>query len=94
MVAGNKNTVVIGEETAGGYYGHNGHIPMEYKLPKSKLGIRFFVVNLEQDVPKKENQIYNRGIIPDYNITQTYEEYLQQKDTQMEFVLDLISKPK
>ena len=92
MVASNKNTVVIGEETTGGYYGHNGHIPMEYKLPKSKLGIRFFAVNLEQDVPKKENQIYNRGIIPDYNLTQTFEGYLHQKDSQMEFVLELIEK--
>lgn len=25
MVAGNENTFTIGEETMGGYYGHNGH---------------------------------------------------------------------
>lgn len=92
MVAGNNNTIVIGEETMGGYYGHNGHIDLDYILPKSKLEIGFFVVNLEQDVPKKENQTYNRGIIPDYNVTQTYEDYLQQKDSQMNFVLNLIKK--
>lgn len=92
MVAGNENTVVIGEETMGGYYGHNGHNDLEYVLPKSKLEISFSVVNLEQDVPKKENQIYNRGIIPDYNVTQTYEEYLQQKDSQINYVLNLIKR--
>jgi len=43
-------------------------------------------------VPKKENQIYNRGIIPDYNITQTFEDYMNQKDTQIDFVFDLIKK--
>lgn len=92
MVAGNENTVVIGEETMGGYYGHNGHTPLGYILPKSKIEIFFSVVNLEQDVPEKSNQVYNRGVIPDYNVTQTYEDYLNHKDTQMNFVLDLIKK--
>lgn len=53
MVAGNKNTVVIGDETMGGYYGHNGHTPLGYILPNSKIETFFSVVNLEQDVPKK-----------------------------------------
>lgn len=92
MVAGNENTTIIGEETMGGYYGHNGHTPLEYKLPKSKIVIQFSVVNLEQDVPKKENQIEGRGIIPDYHIIQTYEDYLNQTDTQLNFVYDLIRK--
>ncbi|MGB3467581.1 MAG: S41 family peptidase [Cyclobacteriaceae bacterium] len=92
MVAGNKNTIVIGEETMGGYYGHNGHTPLGYILPKSKIATFFSVVNLEQDVPLKENQIYNRGIIPDYTVSQTYSDYLNQKDAQIDFVLDLIKK--
>ncbi|RXG25515.1 S41 family peptidase [Leeuwenhoekiella marinoflava] len=90
MVSGNENTRVIGEETMGGYYGHNGHTPLGYILPKSKIETFFSVVNLEQDVPKKGNQIYNRGIIPDYEVSQNYEDYINQKDTQMDFVLDLI----
>lgn len=90
MVAGNENTTVIGEETMGGYYGHNGHTPLGYILPKSKIETFFSVVNLEQDVPEKSNQFYNRGIIPDYDIFQSYEDYLNQEDTQMKFTLDLI----
>lgn len=91
MVAGNENTTVIGEETVGGYYGHNGHTPLEYKLPNSKIVTRFFIVNLEQDVPKKSNQYYNRGIIPDIEIIQTYEDFLNNNDTQLNYVKNLIN---
>lgn len=92
MLSGNENTITIGEETMGGYYGHNGHTPLEYKLPKSKVIIKFSVVNLEQDVPKKESQKYDRGIIPDYNVTQTFNDFLNNTDTQMNFTLELIKK--
>jgi len=92
MVAGNENTISIGEETMGGYYGHNGHAPFEYVLPKSKIVIEFSIDNIEQDVPKKSNQIYNRGIIPDYNIPQTFADFLNNKDTPMNFALELIKK--
>lgn len=92
MVAGNENTITIGEETMGGYYGHNGHIPLDYKLPKSKIELSFSVVNLEQNVPRKSNQVYERGIIPDYEVSQTYEDFLNNKDTQMAYTLELIKK--
>lgn len=92
MVAGNENTTIVGEETMGGYYGHNGHSSLEYKLPKSKIVTQFSVVNLEQDVPKKESQIENRGIIPDYYVVQTYQDFLTQTDTQLNFVYDLIKQ--
>ena len=92
MVAGNANTITIGEETMGGYYGHNGHTSIDYKLPKSKIEFSFSVVNLEQDVPKKENQAYNRGIMPDHIVHQSFKDYLAQKDTQLNFTLELIKK--
>ena len=92
MVAGNENTTTVGEETMGGYYGHNGHSSLEYKLPKSKIVTQFSVVNLEQDVPKKESQMENRGIIPDYEVVQTYQDFLTQTDTQLNFVYDLIKQ--
>jgi hypothetical protein len=42
--------------------------------------------------PKKENQKYGRGIIPDYEITQTFDDYINNTDTQLNFTMDLISK--
>ena len=94
MVAGNDNTVTIGEETLGGYYGHNGHTPLTYKLPKSKILTRFSIDNIEQDVLVKSNQIYGRGVIPDYEVSQSYVDFLNHEDSQMKFVLELISKGK
>lgn len=85
-----ENSITIGEEAMGGYYGHNGHSPLGYILLKSHLGIFFSVVNLEQDVIKMENQIYDRGIIPDLTIPQSYENFLKQEDTQMKETLKLI----
>lgn len=90
MVAGNKNSITIGEEAMGGYYGHNGHSSLGYILPNSGLGTFFSVVNLEQDVPERENQQYNRGIIPDIRISQTYEDFIDQEDTQMNETLKMI----
>jgi hypothetical protein len=90
LVAGNENTIVIGEETLGGYYGHNGHTPLEYVLPKSKFGVRFFMDNIEQDVPFKPNQLFGRGIMPDHEVSQSLEDFLQHADTQMNFTLELI----
>jgi hypothetical protein len=90
MVAGNKNTITIGQETMGGYYGHNGHTPLGYVLPQSKIVIDFSMDNIEQDVPIKSNQFYDRGIIPEYDISQTLEDFLNNEDTQMNFTLELI----
>lgn len=94
LLASNKNTITIGEETQGGYYGHNGHTPMPYILPNSKIITTFSIVNLEQYSIKKENQPISRGVMPDYEVMQTYEDYLNHTDTQMNFTLDLIKKNK
>lgn len=92
MVAGNENSIVIGEETVGGYYGHNGHASLGYILPNSKIETFFSVVNLQQDVPEKSNQFHNRGVMPDFSVSQTYEDFLKHEDTQMKYALDLIEK--
>ena len=94
MLAGTKNTTTIGEETMGGYYGHNGHTPLSYKLPKSKIVTQFSIVNLEQDVVQKSNQIRGRGIIPDYNVSQTFSDFMEHKDTQLNTTLAMIKENK
>ncbi|AWK04963.1 peptidase S41 [Flavobacterium crocinum] len=90
LVAGNTKAIVIGEETMGGYFGHNGHTPIEYELPNTKIKTQFSIVSLDQDVPEKSNQIFGRGIIPDHAVKQTFEDFMQNKDTQLEYTLKLI----
>ncbi len=90
MVRGNTNAITVGQETEGGYYGHNGHQPMGYNLPNTKILTGYSIVNLEQDVPVLEKQPFGRGIMPDYAEEQTYDDFINNRDTQMEFVLKLI----
>lgn len=89
-VSSNTDAILIGEETMGGYYGHNGAFPVEYKLPRTKFSTVFSVANLTQDVMEKESQPFGRGVMPDYKIEQTFEDFMENKDTQMEFVLNMI----
>ena len=92
MVAGNSNTTVIGKETQGGYYGHNGHIPIRYRLPKSKIKFMFSLVNLQQDVPVKSNQKPGMGIVPDFDVEQSFEDFLSNEDTALKYTIDLINR--
>ncbi|WP_166919434.1 S41 family peptidase [Flavobacterium poyangense] len=92
LIAGKTNAIIIGEETMGGYFGHNGHTPVEYELPNSKIKTQFSIVNLEQDVTKKPNQFFGRGVIPNYEVPQTFEDFMKNKDTQIDYTLNLINK--
>lgn len=94
MVAGNPNTITIGKETQGGYYGHNGHIPIRYRLPKSKIKFMFSIVNLQQDVPKKDNQLPGRGIMPDYEVEQSFEDFMKNRDATLDYTIKLIKEMK
>jgi hypothetical protein len=92
LVSGNTNAITVGEETMGGYFGHNGHTPVEYELPNTKIKTQFSIVNLDQDVPKKSNQIFGRGVIPDYEVEQSFDDFMKNIDTQFGYTLKLIDK--
>lgn len=92
LVKSDKIAAVIGEETLGGYYGHTGHIPVNYKLPNSKLILTFSIVDLEQDVKRLLDEKYGDGIKPDFEVVQTYQDFLNNKDTQLDFAIDWINK--
>lgn len=87
-----KNVTIIGVETVGGYYAHNGHSPLVYELPNSKIKTQFSIVKVEQDAPEKKDQPKGRGIIPDYEVWPSLDDFIRHRDTQMEFVLELIEK--
>ncbi len=85
-----KNVTIVGIETVGGYYGHNGHMSLIYELPHSKIKTKFSIVYVVQDAPVKADQPEGRGIIPDYTVWEGYNDFMENKDTQMAFVLKLI----
>ncbi len=92
MVKSDDGTMVIGQEALGGYYGHTGHIPVTYKLPKTGLLLTFSLVDLEQDVQKLPDQKYGDGVKPDYTVEQTIEEYLHSTDSVLEFTERMINR--
>lgn len=92
LVKSDENTIVIGEETLGGYYGHTGHIPMTYELPNSKLRLTFSIVDLEQDVKRLSDQQFGDGVKPDFKVVQSYEDFINNKDTQLNFAIEKIKK--
>ena len=92
MVKSDDETVVIGQEALGGYYGHTGHIPVTYTLPETGLLLTFSLVDLEQDVQKLPDQTTGAGVKPDYTIEQTMEEYLSNSDSVLEFTKKVITR--
>ncbi|HEY9260658.1 hypothetical protein, partial [Chitinophaga sp.] len=80
-----------GVETVGGYYGHNGHMAVIYELPHSKIKTKFSIVYVDQDAPVKLDQPVGRGIIPDHTVWPSFNDFMENRDTQMEYVLKLIA---
>ncbi len=92
LVRGYSAATIVGMETSGGYYGHNGHFPVEYVLPNSQITTRFSIVHVTQDAPVRADQPVGRGIIPDYSVPLSFEDFMKNEDSQMKFVLKLIEK--
>ena len=86
-----RNVTIVGVETVGGYYGHNGHMSLIYELPHSKIKTKFSIVYVDQDAPLKADQPIGRGIIPDHTVWPTFKDFLENRDTQMEYVRQLIA---
>ncbi len=85
-----EDVIIVGVETVGGYYVHNGHVPVVYELPNSKIKTQFSIVHVLQDAPLKKDQPKGRGIIPDFEVWPTLSDYFKQVDTQMEFIIKYI----
>lgn len=90
MVKSDRKAVVVGQETGGGYYGHTGHYNITYQLPETGLLLSFSVVNFEQDVRELPDQKQGQGIMPDHEVQQTIEGYLNHTDKALEYIKRLI----
>ena len=65
---------------------------MTYELPNSKFLLTFSVVDLKQDVKELPDEKFGDGVIPDYKIGQSYKDYMDNKDTQLNFAIEKIKK--
>jgi hypothetical protein len=81
---------IIGEETRGGAYMHNGFSNVVYKLPNSKIEFAFSVANVVHSFADKKD--YGKGVIPDYIKPSTMEDFKKNEDGQLNFILDSLIK--
>ena len=94
LIRSYTNATIIGEETLGGYYGHNGNFPKQYILPNSKIKTEFSIVFIEQDARQLSTQPFGHGIMPDFEVRQSFDDFMSNTDTQMNFVLQMIKNGK
>lgn len=89
IVKDQSNAVFIGEETGGCFYGQTSGSYIHQFLPITNVHIRIpllkFVTTFKCDkIP------FGRGVIPDYKVEQTFNEYINKIDAQMEYTFSLI----
>jgi len=79
--------IFIGEETGGTYEGNVSGYSEYIKLPNSKVEVKIPTVHFQINVSPK---IKGRGIMPDYDVPQTWEDYLVGKNTKKDFAIKTI----
>lgn len=89
LIKSYTNAVVIGKETVGGYYEHNGHLPLVYELPNTGIQTGFSIVHVIQDAQNLLDQHKGQGIIPHIEVHQTDQEFVDQTDVYLKKVLEL-----
>ncbi|WP_288437211.1 S41 family peptidase [uncultured Chryseobacterium sp.] len=89
LIKSYTNAIVIGKETVGGYYEHNGHLPLVYELPNTGIQTGFSIVHVIQDAQNLPDQKRGHGIIPHIKVQQTDQEFLDQTDVYLKTVSEL-----
>lgn len=86
---GQKDIVLVGEETGGGWHGNNGIMIPDIKLPHTRTTVRLPLFRLVQynHVPKN-----GTGIVPDWYIGTSYEALIKGDDYKMKELREYILK--
>ncbi|MBL7705791.1 MAG: hypothetical protein JNM21_09640 [Taibaiella sp.] len=87
LVKAYTNCITIGQETCGGYYEHNGHLPFIYQLPHTGIQTGFSIVYVNQDARPLDTQLKGSGIVPDIVIAPSLDEFLKQQDAAINYIL-------
>lgn len=79
---------IVGEETGGCYYGATGGNYLHLQLPNSGLQIRIPAIRIFTAVAEDfEHQPKGRGTLPDYMISPTITDIINQRDVQLQKAL-------
>ncbi len=81
---------IVGEETRGGAFMHNGFKNVVYQLPNSKIQFAFSIANVLHTLGDKKDM--GHGVIPDFEKPADSEDFKKNNDTQLNFILDSLIK--
>ena len=82
----------VGQETGGGYLGNTSGYGNELVLPHSKIKVSIpslqFVMNV------KPTLSFGRGVIPQYEVIPTFEEYINGENAPLKYILEQLENEK
>jgi len=86
-----KRAAFIGEESGGGYYGNSSGMMPAVVLPNTKITVRVPLVTYYMAVSGYKAAAH--GVVPDYPVNHTIDDFIAGRDKDMEFALQLARKP-
>jgi hypothetical protein len=88
VLSHNKKAIVIGQESGGGFQGNTSGMMPKAKIPTG-LQVTVPLQKYTNAVDLTKN--FGRGTIPDFEVTATFDNWVNKADAEMEFVLRLIN---
>jgi hypothetical protein len=79
----------VGEETGGTFEGNTSNGEILLNLPNSKIRIVIPLFQIQNAV--SQTPVKGRGIIPEFKVNYTIEDYLRIKDLEIEIAMTLIN---
>ena len=86
MMKDSKRGIIVGEETGGGFNGHNGFTRLLYKLPDTGLLLEFSAVKVQHYL--QHPQLNKYGIQPDYPVSNSLNDIINNQDPQLSFIIN------
>lgn len=90
LVHFNNVGTFVGEETGGSYVGNTSNYSFLMTLPNTKIRVNIPVARYQTNVTLSSN--FGRGIIPNYEIQYSIDDYIKGIDKEMDVVLNLIKR--
>ena len=79
--------VIVGAETGGGATQHSGFKDLTYTLPNTKIKLSFSVTAVIHNLENQKQNVH-RGVIPDYYKAISQSDFIDNTDTEINFILD------
>ncbi|MFI0430925.1 S41 family peptidase [Mariniflexile sp. HMF6888] len=89
ILSHNKKAVVVGQETGGGYQGNTSGMMPEVSIP---TGLRLTIPLQKYTNAVDLTKNFGSGTIPDHIVAPDLKDWIEKKDVEMEYTLELINK--